>query len=452
LLTLPAVCFTISDVKHGNFYSRRIFLKRGIAAAAAGAALPTILPGGILAAPGRPGPNDKIGIGFIGIGRRASELLANALRLGEARIVGFADVNMKRARENAARHNAFACQDYRKLLERKDVDAIMTATPEHWRVRICVHACQAGKDLYVEKPMSLTVREGRVMVEAVRKYGRVFQTGSQQRSMYLDMAACEFIRSGGLGKIKKVLAYNYPSPWEHNLPAEPVPDELDWEMWCGPAPLVPFNKDIYAPRANPGWLSFRPYSGGEVTGWGSHGYDMIQYALGMDESEPVEFWVEGGPFNPPTYTAPESKARGDKICSEPKVFFKYANGIVVEPGQGPMSGGVFYGEKGWLRVERGRLDSDPEEIFIELKRKRPAGFSEDHVARWLSAIRTRQRPNADVETGHRSASVCHLVNIARWTGRRLKWDPVKEVFPDDAEANKFLDRERRKGYEMPEKV
>lgn len=441
----------VSSIKSASF-SRRVFLKRG-SALIVGAALPRILPSGVLAAQGKPGANERIGVGFIGIGRQASGLLQGLLRLPEMRYVAVADVNMKRARESAAKHSAVPFQDFRRLLERKDVDAIVTATPEHWRLHICVLACQAGKDVYAEKPMTLTIREGRLMVQAARKYNRVFQVGSQQRSQWQNSAGCELVRKGGAGKITRVVAYNYPSPWECALPAQPTPDELDWEMWCGPNPVVPFNQDLYLPRANPGWLSFRPYSGGEVTGWGAHGFDQIQCALGMDESGPVEIWPEGFKFDPPTYTKSETKERGDKICSEPKVFFRYANGVLVEPGaEATMGGAVFYGEKGRVAIARGRCESDPDELSIDALRKRPAGFNDNHQKHWLDCIKSRAKPIADVEIGHRSATVCHLVNIARWTGRKLRWDPVKEEFIGDKDANQYLDRERRKPWLAPEKI
>lgn len=439
-------------VSQSTALSRRTFLQRS-SLLMAGAALPQILPSGVLAADGRPGANDRIGIGFIGIGRQAGGLLQGLLKLPEMRYVAVADVNMKRARESAAKQNAVPFQDFRRLLERKDVDAIVTATPEHWRLHICVLACQAGKDVYAEKPMTLTIREGRLMVQAARKYNRVFQVGSQQRSQWQNYAGCELIRNGGLGKVTKVIAYNYPSPWEADLPAQPVPDELDWEMWCGPNPKVPFNQDLYLPRANPGWLSFRPYSGGEVTGWGAHGYDQIQCALGMDDTGPVEIWTEGGKFDPPTYTKSESKERGDKICREPKVSFRYANGVLVEPGdEATMGGAVFYGEKGRVAIARGKCESDPDELAIDALRKRPANFNDNHQKNWLDCIKSRARPIADVEAGHRSSTVCHLVNIARWTGRKLRWDPVKEEFIGDKDANQYLDRERRKPWVTPEKI
>lgn len=433
-------------------FTRRDFLS-ATSLAAASLALPQILPSGVLAARGQPGANDRIGLGFIGIGRQASGLLGEFLKLSQARYVAVADVNMKRARESATKHKAVAFQDFRRLLERKDVDAIVTATPEHWRLHICVMACQAEKHVYAEKPMTLTIREGRLMVQAARKYNCVFQVGSQQRSQWQNYTGCELIRKGGIGKVSKVVCYNYPSPWECALPEQPIPDELDWEMWCGPNPKVPFNQDLYLPRANPGWLSFRPYSGGEMTGWGAHGFDQIQCALGMDDTGPVEIWPEGGKFDPPTYTKPEPKERGDKICSVPKVSFRYANGVLVEPGaEATMGGAVFYGEKGRVAIARGKCESDPDELAIDALRKRPADFNDNHQKNWLNAIKSRTKPIADVEIGHRSSTVCHLCNIARWTGRKLKWDPVKEEFIGDADANKFLDRERRKPWTTPEKI
>jgi predicted dehydrogenase len=433
--------------------SRRRFLTTTTGAAAA-ITLPSFVPGGVLAAPGRPGPNERIGIGGIGVGRRGAQDVNYTGRLPLARIVAVADVNLPRARQVARPFKAAVYQDYRRLLERKDVDAIITATHEQWRGLICIHACQAGKDLYVEKPMSLTIHEGRLIVRAVRKYGRVFQTGSQQRSMSANRRGCELIRNGRIGRIKKVIAHNYPSPWLCDLPAQPLPAELDWERWCGPAPLVPYNADLQAPRANPGWLSFRPFSGGEMTGWGSHGFDQVQWALGTDETGPVEVWTDGPALKLPTYTHSESKKRGDEICSHPKVFFRYANGVVMELGNGPAGGAIFIGEQGTITIDRAKVESDPEEIARERLEnpKIPLEVSKNHPLNWLECIKSRKRPIADAEIGHRSASICHLGNIARLLGRRLRWDPISEVFIGDPEANTYLRRAHRKGYELPEQV
>ncbi len=178
----------------------------------------------------------------------------------------------------------------------------------------------------------------------------------------------------------------------------------------------------------------------------------MQWALGMDESGPIEVWVEGPKFDPPTYIEAEPKARGDKICSAPKVFFRYAGDIVMELGDGPDGGALFQGEKGEVKIDRGVFESEPEELMVEAVRSQPGAVNQSHMKNWLDCIKSRARPVADVETGHRSATVCHLGNIARWAGRRLRWDPVKEIFPDDQDANQYLDRERRKPWVLPEPV
>jgi predicted dehydrogenase len=444
-------------MKNRTAISRRAFLGHAATFAAAGVVAPCFVPARVF------GANDRINVGIIGIGRQASGLLQELLRQKDAAFVAVADVNRTRANEMKAKHNATPYQDFRRLLENKDVDAIITATPEHWRSNICIPACQAGKDLYAEKPVSLTIHEGRLMVQAARKYRRIFQVGSQQRSNWIDRQACALVRDGGLGKVLKVYAPNYPSPWHCALPEQPVPAELDWEMWCGPNPRVPYNKDLYAPRANPGWLSFRPYSGGEMTGWGAHGFDMIQFAMGMDESGPTEVWTEGAKIQPPTYTAAESKSRGDKLCSANKVFFRYGNGVVMEladqmpkpafdNNKVPGFGGIFVCEKGTFKIDRGRVESNPDEIGIELSRKRPRGLNDGHIRNWLDCIKSRKLPNADIEIGHRSATVCHLGNIARELHRKLQWDPKAEKFIGDAEADKLLDRERRAPWVLPKEV
>jgi predicted dehydrogenase len=288
------------------------------------------------------------------------------------------------------------------------------------------------------------------MLDASRKYKRVFQVGSQQRSQAINRASCAYVREGKLGRIKEVIGWNYPSPWLCALPAQPIPDGLDWDMWCGPTEVVAYHEDLYKPRANPGWISFRPYSGGEMTGWGAHGLDQIQWALGMDQSGPVEVWTDPRKFDPPTYSKPEPRKRGDQICAIPNVLFRYANGVTVHLDKGSQGGGVFIGERGKIEISRGKVTSNPPEIAEEIKKS--AGKDENHVVNWIHCMKTRARPNADVEIGHRSATVCHLGNIARWAGRRLRWDPVKEIFPDDPAANGYVDRVRRKPYVLPEQV
>jgi predicted dehydrogenase len=459
--------------------TRREFIRRSAAGTAAAVAAPYFVPSAAF------GANEKIGIAVIGPGRQGGGLLGSAGNSKQARIVAVADVNLARAREKAARYGAEVYQDYRKMLERKDVDAVITATPEQWRALTCIHACQAGKDVYAEKPMTLTICEGRLMVQAVRKYKRVFQCGSQQRSQIQNHVGCHLVRSGLIGKVTRVVAYNYESPWECGFSGEPVPEGLDWDLWCGPTEPVPYHPELYIPRGKPGWLSFRPYSGGEMTGWGAHGFDQIQCALGMDASGPVEVWVGEGKFEPPTYKAPESSARGNRLCGVPKVFFRYATGTVVELANGPRGGGIFHGENGVIKIDRGHCSSTPaglvaepmkkaiEELKEQAKARKDSVADPDappppsagaemaaaplpplgggHMQNWFDCIKSRAMPIADVEIGHRSATMCHLGNIARWTGKRLKWDPIQERF-DDADANAYLDRARRKPYELPEKV
>ena len=400
-----------------------------------------------------PGANDRIALAGIGIGRQGSGVLARAVASKQVRFVAVADVNLPRAQQIAKKYHGDACQDYHKVLDRKDVDAIITATADHWRAIVCIRCCQAGKDIYAEKPLSLTIQEGRQIAAAARKYGRVVQVGSQQRSMAVNRATCAYIREGKLGKITEVIAHNYPSPWECALPAQPVPAGLDWDMWCGPTPLVPYHADLYAPRANPGWISFRPYSGGEMTGWGAHGLDQVQWCSA---------WTRAGRWKcgPKVRSSirrpipPEALERGNRMCSVPTVFFRYAGGIVMKLTKGREGGAIFIGEKGKIDLSRNDVKSNPKEIAHEITEglHREENAEVAHMLDWLECIKTRAKPAADVEIGHRSATVCHLGNIARWTGRRLRWDPVAEVFPDDAEVNKLLDRRRRKPYVLPEQV
>lgn len=430
--------------------TRRDFLKSAASAAlVAGVASPTLIPRSALADGTRPGANDRIGVAGVGVGRRGSEIFASAARNPKAQAICVADVWLPRAENVAKKHKCDAAyQDYRRVLDRKDVDAVLTATPEHWRGLVCINACLAGKHVYGEKPITLTISEGALMEKAARKNNVVFQTGSQQRSQRQNYVGCEFIRNGGLGQIKEVIAANYESPWLCDLPAQPIPDGLDWETWCGPTPVVPYNIDLFTPRAKPGWLSFRPYSGGEMTGWGTHGFDQIQCALGTDLTMPTEIIVEEGAEKliPPVYSQAEDAKRGNEICSKPRLAYKYANGIIVRLGNANRGGGIFIGEKGKMEIFRGNLKSNPPEIAEELLKSERR--DQDHVDNWLSCILTGERPISDIAIGRRSAAICHLLNIARYLGRSLKWDPDKEVFIGDDEANTYLSREPRKGYEL----
>jgi len=418
--------------------TRRHLLKRTAEFAPGVVAAPCLIGSHVLAAPGRPGANDRVLIGFIGSGGRARQLMDHVPAGG--RITAVSDCYRRRFIEalKEKRANWKTYQDYRRMLEQRDVDAVVVATPDHGRVLPCIHACQAGKDVYAEKPLTLSIAEGRVLVRAVRKYGRVFQVGSQQRTMEMNRFACELVRSGGIGKLKTVLGVNYPGPSRYpGLPEQPIPEGLDWDAWCAQAPLRPYNSRLHF-----GWMAWRAYSGGQMTNWGAHGVDQIQWALGMSRSGPLEVWpVTPGPNG--------------------KVSMRYANGVVVryELDKGPLGGGIFVGQRAKIEINRNKFTTNPADFVKDAPQpaaasiwEGPGWIARPHIQNWLDCIKTRQRPNADVQIGHRSISVCHLANIARQLGRKLRWDPQRETFGSDDEANACLDRPKRKGYELPELV
>ena len=416
--------------------TRREFVKKSVALAAASSAVPYFVPATALGAPGRPGANDRIGVGFIGTGGRARQLMDHLP--AEGQIVAICDVFRQRAEEtNQQKASDWPIYErYQELLERKDVDAVVVATPDHARVLPCIHACQAGKDIYAEKPLTLTIREGRVLVDAVRKYGRVFQVGSQQRTMEMNRFACELVRSGGIGKLKLVQGVNYTGPKKYTgLPAEPVPEGDNWNLWQAQTEARPFNSALQF-----GWMQWRSYSGGEMTNWGAHGIDQIQWALGASHTGPVEVWpISPGPNG--------------------KVGMLYENGVEVryELEQGPHGGGIFVGTECKIEINRNKFTTNPKDFVqnppdpaVAESWEGPGWIARPHMQNWLDCIKSRELPNADVEIGHRSISVCHLANIARELGRKLKWDPEMEQFVGDEEANQSLDRPKRVGFELPD--
>jgi len=415
--------------------TRRDFLARGGAFLAGGFAAHRLLPSGVLAAPGIPGANDRVAIGFIGAGGRGRQLMKQLPKEGE--IIAVCDCLLPRAEDAARQANAnwIVYQDHRELLDVKAIDAVVVPTHDHGRALTCIHACQAGKDIYAEKPLTLTVREGRVLANAVRKYKRVFQTGSQQRSMEMNRFACAFVRSGGLGKVHTVQGCNYTGPGVGDRPEQPIPAGLDWDRWCNATRLRPYHRDFHF-----GWMGWKYYSGGEMTNWGAHGIDQVQWALGTDGDGPVEMW-------------PESEGTNGKVS------FRYASGVLLklELQSGPMGGAIFLGEKGKLTIDRNVFQADPPDLIEDVPPPDAAKVWEGegwvatlHQKNWLDCIKTRELPSADVEIGHRSISICHLANIARDVGRKLRWDPKRELFVGDDEANTHLDRPRRKGYEYPD--
>jgi hypothetical protein len=420
-----------------NRLSRRQFLKTTTLAVATA---PLVLTAPWVAF-GQKGPNDRITIGIIGTGTQGRGLMNDFLNQPGTQVVAVCDVDTTRREHNRKKVEEFytikadksfngctAYKDFRELIARKDIDAVVIATPDHWHAHIAVEACKAGKDIYCEKPLSLTIRQARAMVQAARKYDRVFQTGSMQRSSKEFRKACELVRNGRLGKIKQVIVDVGGPSRPCDLPEEPMEVGLDWDMWLGPAPMRGYNS-ILSPRGVhqhfPDWRNYREYSGGMMTDWGAHHFDIAQWGLGMDNSGPVEIIP---PANP-------KSGRGVKYI--------YADGVEMIHGD---SGGVlFVGAEGKILVNRGKFEATPAKLGEDPLPDNAIRLynSYSHGKDFLDCMRSRKKPICDVEIGCRSVTVCHLGNIAYWTGKRLRWDPVKEVFIGDDEANKWLERDVR---------
>jgi len=380
-------------------------------------------------------PSDEITLGYIGCGKQAMDLQDYFTKTGEVRILAAADVYEGKVQRFANKLSGCdTYSDFRKILDRKDINAVVVAVPDHWHAAIAVMAAKAGKDIYCEKPLSLTIKEGRAMVNAAREHNRVFQTGSMQRSWPEFRQAVELVRNGYIGDIKTVKVNVGPAPVPYNLQSETLPAGLDWDFWLGPnMERSAFNHNL-APGLNDDfwahWRDYREFGGGGMTDWGAHMFDIAQWGLDMDASGPVS-------VTPP-----------DK--DHPFLTYQYANGITMthEPSKGDQ-GVIFVGTKGEVHVVRGKLETTPPELKDKVigDNEKRVYKSENHYHDFLQAIRKRSKPVADVEIGHRTASVCNIGNIAYQLNKPLKWDPVKEVF-DDAEANKLTGREMKKEWNV----
>jgi len=423
--------------------SRRGFLKAA-AGAAAVAAGPYFITSHALGAAGRPAASGRLTLCHIGIGNQGSGHFGGMLGNTAGQILAVCDVrknvrdscqnrvNQQYANDrNAGTYKGCdAYNDFRDVMARSDIDAVIIAVPDHWHALVAIEAAKSGKDIYCEKPMALTIRQARAMVTAVRRYGRVFQTGSQQRSSSEFRKACELVRNGRIGQVKAVYVNVGGPSTEKQFPEQPVPAGLDWNFWLGPAPWAPYNAERASGDYGGGWRQVRDYSGGGMTDWGAHHFDIAQWGLGMDSSGPVEIHPpDGKEFRTLTY--------------------KYANGVVMHHG-GKGRGIYFSGTNGDVEVDRGYFKSYPDAIG-----QQPIGptdinlyNSNNHMGDWMQCIRTRRRPICDVEIGCRSVTVCHLGNIAYWTGRSLKWDPVKEEILGDPEAARWLDRPMRAPWRL----
>jgi predicted dehydrogenase len=398
-------------------------------------------------------PNDTITLGFIGLGQQSMFLLNSFLRIEGVRVVAGCDVyGIKRTRfENRVndfykqagkKEEVKTYEKYQDLLARKDIDAVVIATPDHWHALIAIEACKAGKDVYLEKPLTFTIKEGQELVKAVRENKRILAVGSQQRSDPGFQHAVKLVQDGRLGKIQRVQAYVGDGPTPYLLPEEPLPADLNWDLWLGPNPYVHYNKELNPPISiNPpkdeefwgGWRWYKETGGGFTTDWGAHMFDIAQWGLGMDKSGPVE-------IIPPGFE--ETKF----------LTFKYADGVIMteEPFDEGLTKGVkFYGDKEWIEVARGYFNASNPSLKPELKKEEgPYETKVPHQENFINAVKNRIDPTVTVEIGHHSCTVCNLGNIGYELKRPVKWDPQNQQFINDPEAEKFFHRQYRAGYSL----
>ncbi|MDA1272750.1 MAG: Gfo/Idh/MocA family oxidoreductase [Verrucomicrobia bacterium] len=434
--------------------NRRKFIKSAVAAVSA----PFILPSRVWSA--ETPASERITLGFIGVGKQNGYLMRNMLQRKETQVVAVCEVDTTR-RENAQKtvnenyakksgagssKGCDAYKDFRELLQRKDIDAVVIATPDHWHAIIAISAANAGKDIYCEKPLSQSIHQARAMVNAVRKNDRIFQTGSMQRSSSEFRIACELVRNGRIGKITSVNVGVGGSAIWCDLPAQEIEPGLDWNMWLGPAPERAYN-EVLSPRGVhdhfPAWRNYREYGGGGVTDWGAHHFDIAQWGLGRDQSGPVEIIP----------AAASNADHGVKLI--------YDDGVEVNHDNG--NGITFNGAGGKVNVNRGKFEfwigdqkkAESRGDLTAVEREYLADAkvrlysSPDHIGDWLSAIRTRKRPICDVEVGARTVSVCHLVNLAYYHHEKMKWNPQTETFVGNTGNAAWLDVPHRAPWKLP---
>ncbi|HEX4131401.1 MAG TPA: Gfo/Idh/MocA family oxidoreductase [Pirellulales bacterium] len=456
---------------------RRTFLK----ATASSLAVPYIVPSSIF---GANAPSNRINVGFIGLGNQSTIDLPAFLNNDDVHVVAVCDVNRgsdgyRDASQFLGREpgkqkvddyysaktksgNFKACDassDFRQLLSRDDIDAVTIIVPDHWHAIITIMAAEAGKDIYCEKPLSLTIRQGQAMVKAVRKHQRVLQTGSHWRSGPAVRTACELVRNGRIGTLQKIHTFIAPNNAESPGPgwkAMPVPDGFDYQTWLGPAPEAPYHHDRCFYR----FRFILDYSGGQTTNFGAHSNDIAQWGHGSDRSGPVEFEDAGSEWPEP----------GSLFTAPTRVAFRarYDDGVeihcqtVTEKGK-PNAGARFEGSEGWVEVSSKGLSASSKSILtseigpneIHLERSNPSrtenvykNYLPDHVRNFLDCVKSRQDPIEPVEVGHSTATLCHLGNIAMRLKRNIKWNPEAEEIGGDEEAAAMLSRPMRAPWQL----
>lgn len=443
--------------------TRRVFIGNTVAALSA----PMIVRSSALGADGAAAPSNRINLAIIGTGNmgkrhmpcilfdRSVQVLAvcdvDAARLKEGREI--VEANYAQSLPKGTYSGCAAVADYREVLQRKDIDAVLLITPDHWHVPMSIAAAKAGKDIYCEKPVSMTVRQGRRLVKEIQARHCIFQTGTQYRSKTLIRTALSYVRKGGLGKVNQAFALWQklavptigPSyiPLNPTLPAEPVLPGLDWDRWVGPAPMRPYNS-LYHRNPTPHsvfWAWCSDFGLGPETKQSVHYFDNIQWALGMEESGPVEI-IHPSEKRFPTLTCRYADGTLLHLVENMQDVKKIYHAVPDSAQLNGYLGGVFVGEEGWVSVLYGnKLEGGPDGIFEKMgvKNRETTASADKHHENWFDCIRSRQKPGAYEEIGHRATTVGQLIIASYKLGRSLKWDPVAECFSGDAEADRLLE-------------
>ena len=419
--------------------NRRKFVK-DLTSAALGI---TIIPRNVMGK-GFIAPSDRFNIGVIGLGAQSGGLIERMSKISDARIIAGCDVHQKRLnrfrklidtqyKKYKIKGVAKIYEDFDKLIENSNIDGIVVSTPDHWHAIPAINAMKAGKHVYCEKPMSHTIQEGRAMEKIAREYNCTLQTGSMQRSRADFRNACQLVRNGYIGKIEKVwIEVGNPSA-TCNLPFQETPDYLNWDKWLGPAPLRSYHDIIVEKGWFPNWRWYREYGGGILSDWGAHMFDIVQWALDKDHTGPIKFEA---PMEP-------TASRG--------LVMHYDDGVEVEHRNFGRGFAVrFFGSKGTLDISRSFLETNPKDLLnVKFKPTDTKLYvSESHENDWVTSAKEGSKPICDVEVGHRTATICHIANLAYEFRRPLNWDPIKEEFIDDFEANLRRGKQYRKPYEL----
>lgn len=416
-------------------WTRRQFMKGAAAAAAGVVAAPTVITSAALGAAERAPASERITMGVIGLGGRGMDVMNAFLSQSDTQVVAVCDVMSQRRTAGQAKVNAHygnqdcaTYVDFLELLDRKDIDAVLIATGDNWHSGVSIMAARAGKDMYCEKPMSVAITESRAVSDTMRRLGRIYQCGTQRRSVGHFIFAANLARSGKLGRLKELQAEQagaFQVGYDTILPAEPEPprEEFDWDRWLGPAQWRPYNAK-YPTRGF--WSGHWDFSGASITEWGSHTVDLCQWANQTDDTGPVEYWQEGDRF-----------------------LARYENGVKLVIRTGLRFGSCpvrFEGDEGYVEVgDSGEMEVYPKSLLGE--RKFLGGYPpDDHVRAFLDCMKTRQECIANAEVAHRSITVCHVANICKRLGRPIKWNPAKEECIDDPEANRMRSRAYREPW------